>query len=194
MNDIEEIKIIINNLQHTEELLQRALVNWKKNIKNCQNINIFPGKKIIENLCNHPNSVYLNKEFFEKLYTFLNVYIAIREKKLAYTGKSLDNFLKIGLNSIYKYVIVSEYFTNNIKYIVPDNTDNTDKFRKIVKTQNVYKDYLLTLSENLIGCKKRLFMFLPLIDSIKNLNDDQKKQKRYLSDKCLNIRTDKLKL
>lgn len=198
MSDIESIKIILNNLQYTEKILQNAIVNWKKNknVKNfCENINIYPGKKIIENLCEHPNSKYLNKEFFQPLYKFLKLYIAIREKLLAYVGKTLDSFLKLGLKAIYKYVVLTDYFTKNIKYIVlDDDPTNIGLFLKTVEKQNKYKEYLLSLSENLIGCKKKLFMFLSLISSVDNLNDEQKSMKKIISDQCLYIRMEKLKM
>ena len=52
---------------------------------------------------------------------------------------------------------------------------------------------MLTLNERLIGCKQKLnFLFLGLVETVKQLNPELEKMRLYLDNSCNSIRIARL--
>ena len=191
--DVTEIELILDNLEYLEKQLYGAISRWKKNIKTCDWAVDYMSKGVLKGICK--NQIEL-KEIFGPLYSFLRTYIAIRNKRIAYTGKSLDKFFIRGLKAIQKYTVVSNFFAENPQYFFPNESlTNVKKFTKAQVSQQKYKEFIINLNERLIGCKNKLnFMFLGLLGTVKTpLSDELKDMKNYLENQCLFMRTKKLK-
>lgn len=191
-SDVIEVKVIIDSLQFLEKQLPGAIYKWKEDIKTC-NILANADLKII---CENPTT--LSTEIFPPLYSFLNTYIANREGRLAFTAKSLDTFLLQGLRAIKKFTVLTEFFSKNTQYFVPNIPifqGGLEASKKAINEQNQYKDFILTLSERLVGCKEQLnFMFLKLLSTVKNMVPEMHNMKGYLEDQCRLMRIQRLNM
>jgi len=192
--DVTEVKVLIDNLQYLEQILPTAITRWKKQIKSCDWAMAHMSKGVLKSLCENPS--ILRREIFAPLYSFLNTYIANREGRMAFTGKSLDSFLKRGLRAIQRYVVIADHFAANPSYFVPDVsiTKGFEAHKTARVEQNKYKDFILTINERLIGCKDNLnFIFLRLLSTVKNMDQELQDMKNYLSQQCTHIRIERLK-
>lgn len=194
MEDVVEIKLILDNLEYLEKQLPEAISRWRKKIKTCDWAVGYMSKQVLKSICKSPGK--LGPTIFAPLYSFLNTYIALREKRLAYTGKNLDNFFKRGLRAIQRYTVLSNFFSENPHYFVPDESlANIKKFTEARVFQQKYKQFIIALNERLIGCKNDLnFLFLKLLGTMKDpLSKELKDMKTYLENQCLFMRAEKLK-
>lgn len=192
--DVTEVKTLLDNLQFLEKQLSNAISNWKKNIKSCDLVIQHPKENILKQVCENPK--ILNTGVFGSLYSFLNTYINIREGKIALTG-GLDPFLLKGLRAMQNYIVIADFFARNPYYLYPSVSisQGIEAAKKSGTEQERYKDFIFTLNEKLIGCKEDLnFMFLKLIGTVKNMNEEMQGLKNYLNDKCLSIRIERLKM
>ena len=196
--DLIEIKLIINNLEFLEKELPIAIGRWKNHIKNCDWARIHLSRGILRALCENPK--ILHEQIFAPVYTFLRVYMGIRDKSIAYAGKKLDNLFREGLNSIQRYLVVSDFFADNPQYFVPGvSVTHFQKHKESQTNQNKYREYIKTLNERLIGCKDiNEFKFLKLLDTVKSFPSGTQKlfkaNKDYLEQMCIDIHTTKLKI
>nr|QBK91416.1 MAG: hypothetical protein LCPAC302_00360 [Pithovirus LCPAC302] len=191
--DVEEVKLLIDNLQFIEKQLPRAIGNWKNKIKSCDWAVIGDNiDGILKSICQNPVTI---GKIFAPLYSFLNNYIANREGRIAFTGRELNAFLKRGLTAIYRYTVMSDFFAKNPHFFVPSVSPITQfsAYKKAQTQQNTYKDFMLTLNERLIGCKQKLnFLFLGLVGTVKQLNPELEKMRLYLDNSCNSIRIARL--
>ena len=194
--DIAEIKLIIDNLEFLEKEFPIAIKRWKNNINNCDWARRHLSRGILRSLCENPS--ILKERIFSPVYRFLNTYLAIREKRVAYTGKKLDKFFRDGLNSLQRYLVVSDFFADNPQYFVPDvSMTDIQKYKKAQTDQQKYKEFIKILNERLIGCKdNNNFKFLKLLDTVKTFENQKLFQdnKNYLENMCIDIRIAKLKM
>lgn len=190
LQDVVEVKTIIDSLKYLETQFPSAIQNWKNQIKTCDG-----ATGILKRLCENPNIV--RTEIFGPLYQFLNTYIANREGKVAFTGPTLDTFLKKGLRAIQAYTVVSDFFAKHPEYFIPDvpYTKDPKGYTAAVLEQKKYKDFIFTINERLIGCKDKLnFMFLKLLTTVKNMPQELVDMKNYLENQCLFMRKERLKM
>lgn len=191
--DVTEVKTLLDNLQFLEKQMPNAILNWKKDIKRCDLVSARPTENILKRVCENPR--ILNTEVFGPLYSFLNTYINNREGKIALTG-GLDSFLLRGLRAMQNYIVIADFFARNPYYLYPSVSisQGIEAAKKSATEQERYKDFIFTLNEKLIGCKEDLnFMFLKLIGTVKNMNEEMQGLKQYLSDNCASIRIARLK-
>jgi hypothetical protein len=203
--DVTELKFIKSNLEYLENIIPAAGRKWRERYKGKCNeamkyvaVPTAEERQLLDDLCE--NSKVITDKIFGNLYRFLNIYIAVREGKKAYTGKALDNLLRLGASAIRKYLIISNFFAERPSFFVP-TVEMTDR-AKWLETQTQkkkYKDFILTLNQRLIGCLgDSRFPFLKLLDGVKYVPDESiesfKRDKTYLSNMCTLIRTEKLKL
>lgn len=193
--DVTEVKTIIDNLQYLEKTLPPAIHRWKKQLgNNCDLAMGHMSKGTLKRLCENPS--ILHREIFAPLYSFLNTYIANREGRIAFTGKTLDSFLKKGLRAVQKYVVIADHFARNPNYFVPDvsfSEKGYAAYKAATVEQNKYKEFIFTVNEYLIGCKDKLnFMFLKLLSTVKNLDPELQQMKDYLDQQCISMRIARL--
>lgn len=192
MNDVTEVKTIIDSLRFIEGEMPKAITGWKQHIKSC---NWAIENKVIKRVCESPASYH--QEIFAPLYSFLNTYLANREGRVAFTSKQLDNFLIQGLRAIKNYTDLTDFFARNPQYFSPDidPTLNYKGSQEARVSQKKYKDFIFTVNERLIGCKDQLdFMFLKLLSTVKNLNPEMAEMKAKLENQCTLMRVQRLRM
>jgi hypothetical protein len=192
-SDLREVEEIRNNIKWLQEKMPNAIKNWLSTKPNC---NYQTG--LIKEICSNP--YVLNRDVFDPLIKWLYDYQLNREGKLAFTGSNgVDYFLKLGLNYIYKFVVVVDFFTRNPDFFAPNppgpvTSANLKENSEARKIQNDYQQILNILSSKLIGCDEKLsFLFLKLSRTVKNLPDNLKKIQTYLDQKCLSLKATSLK-
>ena len=195
--DITEIKVLLSDLQSLEAKLPGAIQRWKQDIGTCNSVAAFmrDESQALRNLCDRPGN--LNQNIFAPIYSFLNAYIANREGRIAFTAQSLDAYLLRGLRAIYNYSVVADFFARNPQYIFPTPpvSAGLEALTKAQMSLNKEKGEILSTIERLIGCKNDLnFLFLRLLSTVKNLNQDMQTLKSRLEDECRSVRIEKLKM
>ena len=182
--DITEVESIRDNILWLRDRMPNVIANWKSTNPNCDF-----NSGLIKEICYNPGILVPN--VFEPLIKWLFDYQLNREGRLAFAGTSgVDNFLKAGLYRIYRFVMVSEFLSQNSQYFVPSApVGSPDAYFKSKKSQNEFSEFVDILISKLIGCNKDLsFVFLNLSKTIKNLPPDLKKVENYLENQCVSLR------
>jgi hypothetical protein len=184
--DIQEVEILRENIRWLQNVMPKALNNWNLSRKK-SNINCEAYPKVVKEICYKPG--LLNPNIFDPLLKWLYDYELNREGKIAFPGpKGLDTFLKLGIRNIYNFVFISDFFSRNPDFFIPDFTGAG------IKKQQEYQDFINTLNSKLIGCNEKLaFIFLKLSKTVKNLPEDLKAMQKYLDDHCISLRIRELK-
>ena len=179
--DITEVENIRDNILWLEKRIPNFINNWKFSRPNCEY-----QTGLIKEICYNPQS--LSPTVFEPLIKWLFDYELNREGKLQF--QQLDNFLKAGLYRIYRFVMVSEFISQNPQFYAPSpDPSQFSAYAKSKKTQNEFSDFVDTLTSKLIGCNKQLnFLFIDLSKTIKDLPEDLKKVKNYLENQCVSLK------
>jgi hypothetical protein len=184
--DVKEVEQLRENIRWLQKVMPTALNNWYNSRKvsgiNCE---AYPG--VVKEICYKPG--LLNSNIFDPVLKWLSDYQLNREGRMAFPGpKGLDTFLKVGLRTIYKFVIVADFFSRNPDFFIPDFTGAG------VKKQKEFQDFIDLLNSKLIGCNEKLsFIFLKLSKTIPNLPEDLKAMQKYLDDHCLSLKIRELK-
>jgi hypothetical protein len=193
----DEIGDLRNNILWLEKQMPRALKNWLNTKPSCD----FLGG-ILKNICETPGVI--NKTVFDPVVKWLADYELLKERRLDLKSKNLtlDDFLKIGLRVISKFIIVAEFFANHTDFLAPypdSRTKGTDpqyneKLFAANKAQKEYGEFINLLSSKLIGCNEKMgFMFLKLSKTISNLPPELQQMQNYLENQCINLRVKNLK-
>jgi hypothetical protein len=187
--DVKEVERLMENISWLKTQMPKAVSNWKDYVKSCA---FYRG--ILKEICENPSA--LLPSIFDPLIKWLADYILLREGRLAFTGKALDDFLKVGLRRIYNFIYVMDIFIKNPKYFFPDpSSQDLSAFRQAQVKQNQYKQFLILLNQKLIGCNDQLnFLFLKLSKTIKVLPQDLINIQKYLEQECTNLRIRNLEL
>lgn len=193
-NSTEEIEKLIDDIKWLNKTMPTAVKNWNNTRPNCD---LFSG--ILKNLCENPN--ILNRVIFDPLIKWLFDYILVLDKKIDIGKKfgSLDEFLKIGLRVMAKFIVTAEFFSKHTDLFLPDppgpmGSEYVSKMVEINKQRDQYRRFINLLSSKLIGCQETTaLMFLSLTKTIKNLDNDLKSLINYLDNRCTDIRLEKLK-
>jgi len=190
VSDIEEVQHLLDQLRWLSNQMPNAIRNWMSTKPNCL---FYTGA--LKSLCENP--AILNRTVFDPLIKWLSDYILLREKRITVQTlnfNSLDDFLKVGLRVIAKFIIVAEFFADHTDLFVPNSKD-LSKMGQIYKQRDQYKEFINILLSRLIGCNDKLsFLFLKLSGTISNLSDELKLLRTHLDDKCLDLRKQALKM
>ena len=187
--DISEVESLRENILWLKNRMSNYLANWQASRPVCEY-----NTGLIKEICNKPG--ILVPEVFDPLIKWLFDYELNREGRLAFAGPGgVDNFLKQGLYRIYRFVVVSDFFSNNPQYFSPSpSPEEFEAYTKSKKAQREFSEFLDILNSKLIGCNQQLtFLFLKLSGTIKNLPDDLKRVQQYLANYCSSLKIKQLK-
>lgn len=203
---VNEINSLMKDIKWLEEQMPVAISNWKADMKvrypgGCQDLVLnFPAtahrRNVIKKICQSPGTY--KRDFFESLYNWLEKYKRNRQGTLAFTTKSLDNFVRRGIVLIHNFVVLTTYFADQSEFfapLLPSTSANITMNKELYAKQKQYKEYIYRLNQRLIGCSDRaIFPFLRLSGSVQTLVTDLLDMRDYLAQQCLRIRAELLRL
>jgi len=184
--DIKEVEDIRDNILWLEKRIPEFVNNWKLSKPNCEY-----QSGLIKEICYNPQT--LIPKVFEPLIKWLFDYELNRDGKLQFPD--VDNFLKAGLYRIYRFVMVSEFISQNPQFYSPSPSPNQfEAYSKSKKSQREFSEFIDILTSKLIGCNKQLnFLFINLSKTIKNLPEDLRNVQNYLENQCVSLKIKDLK-
>jgi len=156
----------------------------KKGYKDCEDFVFYYSgrphrKNVIRRLCEE--SYKWQTIFFTPLLNWLEKYNLNRQGRLAFTTKSLDNFLRRGIVIIHNFVVLTSYFADHYNIYLDGNKD--------------LAEFIYRLNQKLIGCGLDPdFPFLALSETVQPLVEDLEDMRDYLYGHCLTSRAEILKM
>ena len=130
--DISEVESLRENILWLKNRMPNYLANWQASRPVCEY-----NTGLIKEICNKPG--ILVPEVFDPLIKWLFDYELNRDGRLAFAGQAgVDNFLKAGLYRIYRFIVVSDFFSNNPQYFSP--SASPEDFEAYTKSKKSQKD------------------------------------------------------
>lgn len=177
--DVEEVELLRDNVLWLKQRMPVAIKNWKIRDPNC---NFSAG--LVRDLCYKPANIL--PEIFDPLIKWLSDYILYREGRIKLNN--VDDFLRVGLVNIYRFVLLADTFMKNSHYFIPSNMPRS------IKSENEYREFINILLSKLIGCNKQLnFLFIDLSKTIKGLVPELVQMQNFLQNECLSLRIENLR-
>ena len=187
--DVKEVESLRDNISWLKDRMPNYLSNWQATRPVCEY-----NTGLIKEICDKPGT--LISGVFNPLIKWLFDYELNRDGKIAFAGASeVDKFLTSGLYRIYRFVVVSDFFSNNPQYFSPSpSPEDFAAYTKSKKAQKEFSEFLDILNSKLIGCNENLsFLFLKLSKTIKKLPLELQRVQQYLENYCNSLRIKELR-
>lgn len=209
MSNLSEIR---KNLTTVSDLLKKDVFHkWKKSCSG--DLRYFAGtsfsrgtpeqKGLLDNLCDKPHLV-LN-DITNSVDRWLTTYEKLLKKEIALTGaNALDKFIRDGVNYIYRFAVIGNYFREIPSLFVDQSTSSVttrkglEQYKKNEQLKSEYLKIFNTQMERLLGCDTNESVttkLLGLVDSVKTQAILEPVQDKidYIRLTCNNIKISKLK-
>ena len=208
MSTEEDIYKIIQHVLTARDVLKRGFSKWRHNCE--KTLPSYTGtthspktseqKIILDRLCTTPS--YFDKNIINPLFSWLETFYKLSKKEMALTGPdALDKFIRDGVNHVYRFVVVLNYFVEFVNNFVTESSlsvtsqEGKTQFMKRQQIKQEIRNSFNDHIEELIGCKDTLSTrLLELTKGIKAQYYDSVEDKiKYLTNTCTNIRYQRLK-
>lgn len=154
----KNIDNVLKKFEEVHPMVRSAVSNW---IKGCdKSLSYYTGpdfaklsadqRAILKELCEKSFS-YLNEKIVTPLFTWLYMYNQLLKKKIALT-KPYPNFVRDGINHIYRYVVILNYFIEFKSFMEPEGS--VKKLPEQQKRLTTKANEMKALLYDLVGCDK----------------------------------------